>query len=54
MIGEGKVLNWDIGFCIGAVHFRRGYAGGMRVVFRVPNTNIRQTDFRNTARKESE
>jgi len=40
VIGEGKVLNWDIGFCIGAVHFRRGYRDGMRVEFRIPNAGL--------------
>ncbi len=24
--------------CIGAVHFRKGYRGGMSVEFRIPNT----------------
>jgi hypothetical protein len=34
VIGPGAALNFPIGFCIGAVHFKRGYRGPMSVVFR--------------------
>lgn len=34
VIGEGHVLNWDMGFCIGAVHFKKGYTGGTHMTFR--------------------
>jgi hypothetical protein len=37
VVGGGGSLGFPIGFCIGAVHFRRGYRDGMRVEFRIPN-----------------
>lgn len=32
--GDGADLTWDIGFCIGAVHFQKDYRGGTHVTFR--------------------
>ena len=37
VIGGGGALGFPIGFCIGAVHFQRGYTGGIEVRFRGPN-----------------
>lgn len=34
VIGSGATLGFPIGFCIGAVHFQRNYAGEIRVGFR--------------------
>ena len=34
VVGSGGLLGFPIGFCIGAVHFRRGYTGGINVEFR--------------------
>jgi hypothetical protein len=34
VIGGGSSLAFPIGFCIGAVHFRRGYRGNIKVTFR--------------------
>lgn len=34
VIGGGATLNFPIGFCIGAVHFQRGFTEGTRVTFR--------------------
>lgn len=34
VVGPGAALGFPIGFCIGAVHFKRGYKGGMHTVFR--------------------
>lgn len=34
VVGGGAALGFPIGFCIGAVHFQRGYKGDMRVSFR--------------------
>ena len=34
VIGPGAALNFPIGFCIGAVHFKKGYHGGINIVFR--------------------
>jgi hypothetical protein len=42
VVGGGGALGFPIRFCIGAVHFRRGYRGGMRVEFRTPNTVVHQ------------
>lgn len=33
VIGSGSSLRFPIGFCIGALHFERGYKGGMNVEF---------------------
>jgi hypothetical protein len=38
VIGSGGSLNFPIGFCIGAVHFQRGYRGGTGVEFYTPNS----------------
>ena len=38
VVGGGGSLNFPINFCIGAVHFERGYRGGMNVEFLTPNT----------------
>jgi len=37
VVGGGASLGFPIGFCIGAVHFRKGYRGGMTVEFNSPN-----------------
>ena len=34
VIGPGAALKFPIGFCIGAVHFQRGYRGPIQVTFR--------------------
>lgn len=34
VIGPGAKLNFPIGFCIGAVHFQRGYTGPIGLSFR--------------------
>lgn len=34
VIGPGASLNFPIGFCIGAVHFKRGFRGATQVTFR--------------------
>lgn len=34
VIGPGSALKFPIGFCIGAVHFQRGYTGSTQVTFR--------------------
>jgi hypothetical protein len=34
VVAGGAALNFPIGFCIGAVHFKRNYRGGIRVTFR--------------------
>ena len=34
VIGPGASLKFPIGFCIGAVHFQRGYRGATQVTFR--------------------
>jgi hypothetical protein len=34
VIGPGAALKFPIGFCIGAVHFQRGYRGSTQVTFR--------------------
>ncbi len=39
VVGGGGSLGFPIGFCIGAVHFRKGYRGGMSVEFRIPNNS---------------
>jgi len=44
VVGPGGSLGFPIGFCIGAVHFRRGYRGGMRVEFRIPNNVISRSN----------
>ena len=33
-IGPGSKLKFPIGFAIGAIHFQRGYRGGMTLSFR--------------------
>jgi hypothetical protein len=43
VIGSGGSLNFPIGFCIGAVHFVRGYRGGANVEFYTPNTSSRDS-----------
>lgn len=40
VLGGGAALNFPIGFCIGAVHFRRDYTGGTHVTFR---TSLQRT-----------
>lgn len=35
-IGPGSKLKFPIGFAIGAIHFQRGYRGGMLLSFRNP------------------
>jgi hypothetical protein len=40
VIGGGRALGFPIGFCIGAVHFCRGYRDGMHVEFHVHNKEI--------------
>lgn len=34
VIGGGSLLGFPIGFCIGAVHFKRHYRGDIRITFR--------------------
>ena len=34
VVGGGAALDFPIGFCIGAVHFQRNYAGPINVTFR--------------------
>lgn len=36
VIGPGATLKFPIGFCIGAVHFQRGFRGSTQVTFRDP------------------
>ncbi len=36
-VAGGGALGFPIGFCIGAVHFKRGYRGDTRVTFRTHN-----------------
>ncbi len=36
-VAGGGALDFPIGFCIGAVHFKRGYRGDTRVTFRTHN-----------------
>lgn len=40
--GRSPELGFPIGFCIGAVHFVRGYRGGANVEFHTPNNNQHQ------------
>lgn len=48
VIGGGGSLNFPIGFCIGAVHFVRGYRGGMDVEFYSPNNQAEARAAQNT------
>lgn len=34
VIGKGTLLNWGLGFAVGAVYFKRGYSGSIKVSFR--------------------
>lgn len=34
VVGGGGALGFPIGFCIGAVHYRRGYSGPISIAFR--------------------
>jgi hypothetical protein len=43
VIGGGGALGFPIGFAIGAVHFQRGYEGGIDVRFRGPNHRLGHT-----------
>lgn len=49
VIGGGGSLNFPIGFCIGAVHFKRGYRGGMAVEFYQPNAEVCQPSENQTS-----
>lgn len=40
-VSGGGALGFPIGFCIGALHFERGYRGGMNVEFYTPNVRGR-------------
>jgi len=37
-ISGGRALGFPVGFCIGALHYQRGYKGGMNIEFYQPNT----------------
>lgn len=36
ILGRGRVIGWELGFAVGAVHFKRNYEGGTFYSFRVP------------------
>jgi hypothetical protein len=42
-VAGGGALGFPIGFCIGAVHLRRGYRGDTRVTFRTQSKTRTQT-----------
>ena len=33
-VGRGTMISWGVGFAIGAIHFKRGYVGGIDMQFR--------------------
>lgn len=39
-VSGGGALGFPIGFCIGALHFEKGYRGGMSVEFHTPNAKL--------------
>lgn len=41
--GRNPLLGFPIGFCVGAVHYRRGWRGETRVTFRTPNNHSAET-----------
>jgi hypothetical protein len=50
VIGNGGMLGFvEVGFAIGAIHFQRGYRGGMFTVFR--DTTVRERALRGNARE---
>lgn len=40
--GRNPLLGFPIGFCVGAVHYRRGWRGETRVTFRTPNAEVQR------------
>ena len=42
--GHNTHIRWKLGFAVGAVHFQRGYTGGIQGVFRTPPNKRVQAD----------